>query len=310
MADELEPIAETELPDTEAAIEPEAEAEDLPELPVDVSDDAETDGEGDDDTEADGDGEGEPEPPEYVTITGDDGKEYQVPKEIEGMFLKNKDYTQKSQVNSAKAKELEEREQQLNQQFEASEVELESRATLKSVTAQIEEYSKLTQEDWDAHHSQDPMGTEKHWRNFHFLQSQKAELEGKISKAEAERTEKAQQDLAKRVQETNEFAAKNIPGFKPELTDKLIAFAGEMGVPEAALKSNWSPTFYKLLHRAYVGDASLKKQSAARKPAPAPIAPLTTVTPKAPNAGRRSLSDLAKSGDLEAYAAARRAGRS
>lgn len=308
MADELEPIAETELPDTEAAIEIEAEAEDLPELPVDVSDDAETDGEGDDDTEADGDGEGEPGEIEYVTLERN-GKQYQVPKELEGEFLMQSDYTKKTQSVAERAKELEQREQQLNQQFEASEVELESRATLKSVTAQIEEYSKLTQEDWDAHHSQDPMGTEKHWRNFHFLQNQKAELEGKISKAEAERTEKAQQELAKRVQETNEFAAKNIPGFKPELTDKLIAFAGEMGVPEAALKSNWSPTFYKLLHRAYVGDASLKKQSAARKPAPAPIAPLTTVTPKAPNAGRRSLSDLAKSGDLEAYAAARRAGR-
>lgn len=305
MADDLEPIAETELPDT-AAIEPEVETE-TPEVPVDVSDD--TDPEIEDDTEADGDGEEEPETPEYATITGDDGKEYQVPKELEGMFLKNKDYTQKTQSVAEKAKELEQREQQLNQQFEVSEEVLDARATLRGVSAELAEYQKLTPADWQAHMQTDPLGTQQHRMRYEALRDQKAELEGKISKAETERTEKAQQDLAKRVQETNEFAAKNIPGFKPELTDKLIAFAGEMGVPEAALKSNWSPTFYKLLHRAYVGDASLKKQSAARKPAPVPIAPLTTVTPKSTTAARRNLSDLAKSGDMEAYAAARKAGR-
>lgn len=304
MADDLEPITETELPET-AAIEPEVEPE-TPEVPVDVSDtDPETEG----DTDAEGDGEDEPEAPEYAIITGDDGKEYQVPKELEGMFLKNKDYTQKTQSVAEKAKELEQREQQLNQQFEVAEEVLDARATLRSVNAEIDRFKDYDWAAYQQHRRQDPMGADEAWQYKAHLQNQKAELEGTISKAENARTEKAQQDLAKRVQETNAFAAKEIPGFKPELTDKLIAFAGEMGVPETALKANWSPVFYKLLHRAYVGDASLKKQSAAAKPAPVPIAPLTTVTPKSTTAARRSLSDIAKTGDMEAYAAARKAGR-
>lgn len=305
MADEQEPAVSPELDNP--AIEPDAEIDpqEPPEVPQDVG--TEGDQEGGDDPDG---GEGDPPEIEYVTLDVD-GKQYQVPKELEGMFLKNKDYTQKTQATAAKAKELDERETQLKQQAEVSEAELDARAELSTVTKQLAEFAKLTQADWDAHHNNDPMGTDKAWRHFHFLKDQKAELEGKISTAQTERTEKAQQELAKRVQDTVAFAKESIPGWKPELTDTLVKFAVEdMQVPEALLKDNWSPTLYKLLHRAHLGEQSLKKQAAAIKPAPKqPIAPLSTVTPKGAPVQRRSLSELAKGDDMEAYAAARAAKR-
>jgi hypothetical protein len=296
--DDLEPIAATEL-DT-PALDAEAETE-LPETPVDLDEV---------DTSGDDDGAEQPEP-EFVTFVADDGTEYQLPKALEGSLLKNKDYTTKTQAVAEERKALEARNAEIEERLKATDEELDTRATLRTITTELAEYQKLTAADWQAHMNNDPLGTQQHRLRFETLRDQKAELEGKVSQAANARTEKAQQDLAQRVQQTIDFAAKEIPGFKPELTEKLITFAmGEMGVPEAALQANWSPTFYKLLHRAYVGEQSLKKQTAALKPAPTPApAPLVTVTPKTNAAGRRTLGDLAKSGDMEAYAAARKAGR-
>jgi hypothetical protein len=307
MSDEQEPIVPAELP-TPAASEPAVEltTEEYRELPVDVTDDTAS---GPDDN---GDG-GEPTEPEMATIVGDDGIEYQVPKSLEGMFLKNKDYTTKTQTVAEKAKELEAREAAITQQAEATEAELDARATLKGVKAQIAEYEKLTPEDWNAHELKDPIGTRQHERLFQHLKNQQAELEGTISKADGERTEKAQQDLAKRVQETIEAAPKIIPGLTPETRaatiDKLVAFATSEGIPEQVLKANWSPTLLGLLHKAHIGSQAIAKQSAPKPAATAVIAPLATVKAAASPTTSKSVADLAKGDDMEAYAAARRAGK-
>lgn len=300
MSDEQEPIAaELETPAITPAIEP----EEVPELPVDTGAEPEA-GNGDDDT---GDG-GEPAEPEFVTLERN-GKQYQVPKELEGELLMHADYTKKTQTVAEKAKELDAREAQITQQADATEAELDARAELKSVNAQIEAYAKLTQEDWDFHENQDPLAVRKAERHYQFLKEQKAALEGTVNGAQTERTEKAQQDLAKRVQETTAFAQKEIPGWKPELTDKLVKLAIDVGVPEDAIKANWSPVFYKLLHQAYVGDLAMKQQ-AAPKPSPKPpVTPLVTVRAASNPAASRTLADIARSDDMEAYAAARRAGK-
>lgn len=246
---------------------------------------------------------------EYVEVQRN-GKTYQVPKELEGELLMQADYTKKTQTVAERAKALESQEAEIKQRTEATEAELDARAELRAVTKNLEYYAKYTQADWDAAHDSNPMDTEKAWRAFEFLRHQKADLEGTISKTQSERTEKAQQELAKRVQDTIAFAQKEIPGFKPEMTDKLVKFALDEGVPEDVLKANWSPVFYKLLHRASIGTEAMKRQAAAPKAPPAePIAPLQTVTAKAQPAARLSLAELAKQGRMEEYAAARKAGR-
>ena len=125
MADEQESIAPLPELDTPAiAASAEVETDETPdELPVDTDP---GDTEGDEGTE---DG-GEPTAPEYVTLERN-GKQFQVPKELEGEFLMQGDYTKKTQTVAEKAKELEAREQQLSQQAEATEAELDARATLK-----------------------------------------------------------------------------------------------------------------------------------------------------------------------------------
>jgi hypothetical protein len=252
-------------------------------------------------------GEGnEPEAPilDVVEVEWDDGKKYQIPKALEGGLLRNKDYTQKTQSVSERAKALESREAEITHKLAATEDELRDRAKLIGVNERLEQYSKLTSADWSHHASVDPVATENAWREYQLLKDEATTLTKAVETKQSERTAVAERDLATRVQETLVFAQKEIPGFKPELTETLVKFAIGEGVPEAAIKSNWSPTFYKLLHQAHIGKMALSKQATAPKLPTAPVDPLTTVNGKSTPAAR---TDLA-SADMEAYVAARKKG--
>lgn len=247
---------------------------------------------------------------EFVTVERK-GKTYQVPKDLEGELLMNADYTKKTMATAEREKALDSRDAEISKRSEATEAELDARAQLKGINSEIERFKSFDFAAYQQAHQTDPMGADEAWNYKLHLANQKAELDGVISKTQTERSERAQQDLAKRVQDTTAFAQKEIPGFTPALTDKLVSYAIERGVPEDVLKANWSPTFYKILHDGYIGREAQKRQAAAPKAPPpaAPIAPLETVTAKAQPAARLSLADLAKAGRMEEYAAARKAGR-
>lgn len=307
MADDQESIAALPELDTSAiGATAEVETNEPQELPVDT-DPGDTVAGGDDDN-----GEGGEAAPEFVTLERN-GKQYQVPKELEGEFLMQGDYTKKTQTVAEKAKELEQREAQIAQQAEASEAELDARATLKGVTARLAEYAKLTAADWQHHMTQDPLGTQQARMEYDDLKAQKAELEGVVTNASTERTEKAQQDLAKRVQETLEAASTIIPGLTAETRtatiEKLVAFAASEGIPEQTVKSLWSPTFLGILHKAHIGSQAIARQAAPKAPVKPTVTPLVTVKTGSSPTATKSLTDLADSGDMEAYAAARASGR-
>lgn len=255
--------------------------------------------------------DGEQQEPELETteIEWDDGKKYVIPKAIEGGILKNKDYTTKSQANAARTKELESRDAEITRRLEATEAELDARAEMRTVSAQLAEYAQLTAQDWQYHMQQDPLGTQQAKLQYDMLKDRKAELDGTLSKATTERTQKAQQSLAKRVEETLSEASKIIPGWTPETANntitELVKFAQSEGIPDQVLQDNWSPQLLKLLHRAHLGHNLLTKQTSAPKPAPSVVPqPLQTVAGKSSAPTSRDLGSL----DMDAYVAARKKG--
>lgn len=296
MADEQETIALAPELETPAIETPEAEAPEV-EKPETVELPQPEEVEEPQETEA-------PEI-EYVSVERN-GKTYQVPKELEGEFMMQADYTRKRQADAEKAKAT---EAELASKMAATEAELDARADLRAVNKALEEYAKLTPEDWAAHVRTNPQATQEAQLRWQMLKDQKAELEDKLSKAQSERAEQSQQSLAKRIQETLEYGKTNSTGWKPDAIPALVEFAESMGIPEDAIKANWSPTFADLLHLAKTGKQLLSKPAPTPKaPTPAP-APLERVTGKSTPAAAKSLKDIASGDDMEAYAKARQAGR-
>lgn len=290
-------VAEQAVP----AIAPEIENEEEVETPVDLQ-------------QPEGQETDEDQPPDDDLDELDFGfKKYRVPKELKAAVEDwRASTTKKEQSVAEQAKAL---ETARLKQAEASEAELSARAELHGIKGQLAEFAKLTPQDWAYHMQNDPLGTQQARMQYDMLKDRQTELEATLGKATTERTAAAQQDLAKRVQETFSEASKIIPGLKAEATSKaieeLVAFAHSEGIPEQVLQDNWSPQLLKLLHRARIGTLAMQKQAAAPKPAAAQptIAPLEKVAGKSSPGASKSISDLAKSGDMEAYVAARKAGR-
>lgn len=230
------------------------------------------------------------------------GKTFKAPKGVKDGLLMQSDYTKKTQAVAAEAKALEARRAEIDQQAAATEEELRDRAVLLGVNAQLEQYKNV---DWVTLSRTDPVAYNEHRAIYDQLKQTADETAAGLQKKQAERTQAAERDLANRVEETLKFAQEKIPGFKPEAIGTLVEFAQAEGIPEEAIKSNWSPTFLNLLRKAHIGHLTLQKQASLPKPAPAvPLTPLATVSGKTTPAAN---TDLATA-DMAAYVAARARG--
>lgn len=222
----------------------------------------------------------------------EDGQKYRVPKSLVPYLMRNKDYTQKRQADAEKERALAARDAELEERAKVTDEELDARAELKTVAKELKRLESYDFAAWQQHRQTDPMAADEVWNYLTYLKGQKSELDTKIGTAQKQRTEKAEQELATRVQDTVAWAQKEIPNWKPELTNDLVKYALDSGVPETALKANWGPALYKLLHRAHLGEQLLKKQSAPKPNPNPPPEPLKTVKAKAAPTGNRLTDDL------------------
>lgn len=243
---------------------------------------------------------GEPEV-EYAEIERN-GKKYQVPKELESEFLMQGDYTRKTQEVAAQRKELEAFEARVNQQAQFTEEELTERATLVNVNSQLEQYKAV---DWNAWEQEDPMAANSHWRQFQTLKEQRAELSANLSQRQEFRTHEAQQNIAKRIEETKKFAQAEIKGWTPEIDEQILGFTQQMGIDREAIVQAMNPQVYKILHMAWVGSQALNKpaNTAPKINPKVEVKPLSTVSAKSSPTGRVNVAEI---DNMDEYAAARR----
>lgn len=299
MADEQQAIAPE--PALETASEPEVVVKDEPELIPEPGEEL--------DGQEDGTEGTEPPAPEFVEIEWDDGNKYSIPKALEAGILKNKDYTTKTQETAAIRKQLESREVEITQRLKATDEELELRSQARFIESEIDRFKDFGWPQYQEALRVDPLAAQEAWAYAQSLREQKAGITEQLNQANSKRSEAAQQDLAKRFQDTLAAAPKIIPGWSPETAnktlDELLSYATSEGIPEQVLKDNWGPQLLKLLHRARIGESLLTKQATAPRPAQTVVPqPLKTVGGNSTPTTRGDLASL----DMEAYIAARRKG--
>ena len=228
------------------------------------------------------------------------GKTFKAPKGVKDGILMHADYTRKRQADAEKAKALDTRQAEIEQQAAATEDELRDRAVLLGVNAQLDNYKNV---DWVTLWRTDPVAAGEHQARYQQLQQAAQEASEGLKTKQAERTQKAERELATRVEETLKFASEK--GIKSEQIGEIVKFLEADGIPEEAIKRNWSPAFLTLAHKALIGHQTLAKQTAAPPRAPAlPLKPLATVGGKSASAGTSDLASM----EMDAYVAARRKG--
>lgn len=247
-----------QLPDEEIITE-ESEEETLEDL-AEAEEATEEEVEGDEGAEAE-ESEEQEETLETVEI---DGVEYEVPEALKRSIMLNKDYTHKTQAIAEEKRLLEEQRQLFEQTKERTQEDLKFEAQLYQLEDQLKQYETL---DWaNLEQTSDPDTVNSHWRQFQLLKDRKNDLNAQVKERQTQRSQEAQQAVAKRIEDTRAFAEKNIEGWSPALANEIEAYAISQGYSQESLLTNLSPALLKTLHDGYQGNKLLTKAKTLTKP--------------------------------------------
>lgn len=256
-------------------------------------------GEGPDTDE--GEGEQSTEEPGFVEIEID-GKQYQVPPELKDGYLRQADYTRKTQEVAEQRKAAESRKAEAEAVFNVSQEVLEARAYKINLEKALKQYEGV---DWSVSNPDDPIAEvelARHWRQFQQLQQQVQQVDHFLNNQQAQRAEQMERETANRLRETAEFAKTKIPGWTPEMDAKITSFVEGLGIPREQIAQAINPNVYQLMHLAYLGSQSLAKQQTPPRPT-TPVQPLKTVSAKASPNVTKDPDEMS----MEEYAAYRHA---
>lgn len=292
MADELEAIAGTEQ--GEPAIGDGENSNALEQADTEGTQDEQTTEEQPEGEQAEGEGQDDG----LVDLDFAFGKYRVEPKLAEAVTGLQKTFTEKTQTYNS---ELRDWKAKAEARAEANEAELSARAQLHHVNQEAKRFENYDWQSYMAHKQEDPLGAQEAWDYKQHIAAQKAHLEGEIQNQQTLRSQEAQQEFAKRVEETRQFAMKEIEGWTPEMGQKLLEFAQQMDIPEDFIRSNLSPRFYKMLHRAWIGEQTLSRKPAAKTPTQQ-AKPTTKIGTRSNPGAQKSLSEM----NMDEYVAARR----
>lgn len=264
--------------DTETNPAETPEVEDVPEI---ESEEGSTETEAEDNPE---DGEPEEAEPETVEIERD-GKTFKVPAELKDDFLRQADYTRKTQETAALKAELGTRIEQAKQ---ASEAEVNARAKAVAIDGALQRYANV---DWDALQAQDAATAFQHWRQFQQLQTAKGEADTEYNQAVEQRTLATQQEAAKRIEQGIAELQRDIPDWGPQKAEELLSFGeSKFGFSRAYMESVEDPNLIKVMNFAFLAAKAQPKSPATPSAQPKPAAKVKGGT--APHRGLDDRSDM------------------
>ena len=233
------------------------------------------------------------------------GKKYSVPKELAPNLMMQSDYTRKTQEVAELRKETEAERAEWRKATEVEKQLFNEKAELHQIDKRLNAYRNT---NWQLWHSQDPNGAQAAQLDYVQLRDARENLGGHIQGREAELASQFEQSTVARLNKAVEALSKPDPKlgwdgkFDTVKREQLSSFGKELGFSDEELAGTDHPLMIKTLQLAKIGYEALKKQNAT--PARAPAEPAAKVP-----TSRANSPVNAKTATMEAYAAARRAGR-
>lgn len=202
-----------------------------------------------------------------------EGEKYKVPPKLKDAFLRQADYTTKTQTLAQQRQEFEAAQQtfQARQQFQQQ--NMQAVAKVMAIDERLEQFSKV---DWNALTDADPVQAMKLDRQVRELQSQRNQQVQSIERASASTQALISQETARSLDIARAQLAREITGYgTPEIQKGLGEAAKAIGYRPEELANVNDPRAVKLLHKAYLYDQLVAKTKAAPK---TEIKPITRVS--------------------------------
>lgn len=214
-----------------------------------------------------------------------DGQTYQVPADLRDSFLRQADYTQKTQELAEQRRQVEEtlgkERDSFIQQVQTQRQNIALYGELAHTDALLEKFQSV---DWVRLQQEDPDQAQQLGFQRETLRDRRDALENEIEKQEYESRVAADREYGNRKNQLEADLARDIPNYSSELRTEMNQTAINHGFTEKELSTVLDPRMMKMLHLAHLGEQVLKRQTAT--PKPKPVKPVSKVTGgRAPDKG-------------------------
>lgn len=173
-----------------------------------------------------------------------DGKSYRVPAALKDSFLRNADYTQKTQLLAKDRRALEARDAAARQH-------VREYARLIALNDQIQAYEAV---DWAVLQQADPQGAQREWRNLALLKEKRAGIAEDFQHRERLRALDQQRERARLVEEGHAVLARDLPEWTPDTAKRITDFgASKYGFTADEIAGIVDPRMVCVLHDAMCG---------------------------------------------------------
>lgn len=227
--------------------------------------------------------EGQAAPAEEFEEFEYEGKKASIPKWLKPLTMMQADYTRKTQEVAEQRKQAEAAAAAVQAERQAWQTYQQEAGQYYALDAQVKDYAKLSQDQWDQWANQNPVEANNAWRRYQALKEQQREIGTRLAHKDAETRAATERDFATRYEQVNAKMAQMVPTWTAEAS-KVGQYLTEQGFGRADVKliaSHLGAT--QMARKAYLYDQLQAKHRAAQTPAPAPVA-----TP-APVGGQRTV---------------------
>ena len=242
----VEEVEEAEEAETEEAEEAEEESED---------EDAE-DSEEEDDAE-------------MFELTLDDGTKIAVPQAAKEAFMKNADYTQKTQAVAEQRKELEGDRERFQQAIKMQTQFTEADTAIRVIDSQLAQFEGI---DWNTWSQQDPMNAPQAQLQMGALREQRGQAVQNLQRMQAEAQQAESQEITRRTETNRRKVASVIPDWSADTERAIFDYGISNGLTENQLAStNYDPIMLSFLNKSRLFDELQQRQTAKPKKKAEPV---------------------------------------
>lgn len=189
-----------------------------------------------------------------------EGQVYELPTALKGAFLRQADYTRKTQELAQHRRAVIAERQAVAAQAQAAGQASHDQVQLAALDHQLQDFQGV---DWRAYAAQDPRGAQALWGRFQAMAQARDGLAQALAH-HAERGEmQAAREAAAKMAETGRTLSREIEGWSPEVAAKLVDYAKAFGVTHEELTQMADPRLWKVLHKAYRADQATQQEGAA-----------------------------------------------
>lgn len=232
--------------------------------------------------ETEGDEPASPTEPETEEVE-EGGVKYKIPKALKDAFLRQSDYTKKTQEVADRARAIEERDTAIKNNERVFSEHRQAFIEAQGLDNQVKDFEKV---NWQELNQKELAGqlekgtVQTLWLHYQQAKDARDKSLGTLQQKIAESSRNADAQTSKRREESHAEVARSIKDWNPQTFDKVKEFgAREFGLKPADFSNGETdPRLLRVLHRAFVGTQAMQKLAASEKAkAVEEVAPLPTV---------------------------------